>query len=448
MILRTVLLMLLFLSAASADIAFREGTVIRDAEIESILKSYINPIFGQAGLNKNDLNLILVVNNEMNAAATVNTTLILNTGFLLKTDNLNEVVGVLAHEVGHIQGQHIVRSLGAMDNTRRASLMTAAAGLILGVLTQRADVGMALAIGSNISGLYAYLKYNRAEEAAADQAAIRYLNGLCWPADGLASFFKKLLGQELLSPSLQDPYMRSHPLTRDRLDSMERQIKNSCQKPFPPKMVTDYQVMHVKLEAFLLPPTQVLKKYHQDTLLHQYARAIAFYRQGFYKKAIELLTRIRADYIAPAYIDELIGQIFYENGKISASIEHYRKAVQMMPHVFLFKFGLAQSLIAQNTSTSLKEAENILEEIKNIEPKNISIWQFLSVVYGRQKQMGAMALALAEKEILLENWSAADQQARRALHFLKPGSVLFLRAQDLQMQTKRETTNRTRTQTL
>ncbi|UNM06661.1 MAG: hypothetical protein H6925_03095 [Holosporaceae bacterium] len=77
----------------------------------------------------------------------------------------------------------------------------------------------------------------------------------------------------------------------------------------------------------------------------------------------------------------------------------------------------------KNTPDTLKEAEKILEKLKKEEPTNIGVWQFLSVVYGRQKQMGAMALALAEKEILLQNWQEADQQAKRALHFLKPGSV-------------------------
>lgn len=442
-----VLLALLTFSFGHTNTMLKEGTVIRDAEIEQILKSYIEPLFEQAGLNKKDLNLVLIINKENNAAATLNSTLILNTGFLLKTDNLNEVVGVLAHEVGHIQGQHIVRSIGAMESAQRSNIITAAAGIALGILTQRADLGAALAIGSSISSIYAYLKYSRAEEASADQAAIRYLNALCWPADGLVSFFKKLLGQELLSTGLQDPYMRSHPLTRDRMNVIERQIKNSCQKPFPPKMIAHYHIMLTKLEAFLLPPALVLKKYTKNDVFSLYARAIGFYRQSNLENAIALLQKIKGQYPDPAYIYELIGQIYYESGKIDPSIENYRMALKTKPDVFLFKFGLAQSLIAKNTPATLKEAENILESIQKEEAKNTAVWQFLSVVYGRQKKMGAMALALAEKEILMQNWKEADNQAKRALHFLKPGSVLYLRAQDLQMQTKRETNNGTRTKT-
>lgn len=438
-------LSLLIFGLAQSNTMLKEGTVIRDAEIESILRSYIDPIFQQAKLNTKDLNLVLVVNSENNAAATLNTTMILNTGFLLSTSNLNEIVGVIAHEVGHLEGRHVVRSIGAMENAQRVGLLGAAAGIALGVLTQRLDLGAALAIGSSISSIYGYLKYSRAEEAAADQAAVRYLNGLCWPADGLVFFFKKLLGQELLSTNLQDPYIRSHPLTRDRMHAIERQIQNSCQKPFPAQMVSRYHLMRIKLEAFLLPPAAVTKKYHTEETLNQYARAIAFYRQGYLDKAIDLLNKVKADYPEPAYIDELMGQIYYENGKIDLSIQNYKRAISKMPHLFLFHFGLAQSLVAKNTPDTLKEAEKILEKLKKEEPTNIGVWQFLSVVYGRQKQMGAMALALAEKEILLQNWQEADQQAKRALHFLKPGSVLYLRAQDLKIETKRETNKSTQT---
>ncbi|UNM06663.1 MAG: M48 family metalloprotease [Holosporaceae bacterium] len=252
-------LSLLIFGLAQSNTMLKEGTVIRDAEIESILRSYIDPIFQQAKLNTKDLNLVLVVNSENNAAATLNTTMILNTGFLLSTSNLNEIVGVIAHEVGHLEGRHVVRSIGAMENAQRVGLLGAAAGIALGVLTQRLDLGAALAIGSSISSIYGYLKYSRAEEAAADQAAVRYLNGLCWPADGLV-FFQKLLGQELLSTNLQDPYIRSHPLTRDRMHAIERQIQNSCQKPFPAQMVSRYHLMRIKLEAFFTATGRCHKK--------------------------------------------------------------------------------------------------------------------------------------------------------------------------------------------
>lgn len=424
----------------------QKGMAIRDAEIEKILKSYIRPIFQQAKLNLKDLNLIILVDPDANAAATLNSTMIVNTGFILRTESLAEVVGVLAHEVGHMEGQHVVRSIGAIEETRRASLIAAAIGIGLGMLAQRPDLAAALAFGSSISGIYAYLRYNRAEEASADQAAVRYLHGLCWPADGLISFFKKLLGQELLGESLQDPYVRSHPLTRDRIMAIESQIKNNCQRPFPPKMLEGYAIMKTKLIAFLITPQNVLNQYTQQTPLHIYAQAIARYRMGHTANAIQLLQSIRASYPHPAYVIELMGQIYYESGQIDQSIKAYREALTYDNNEPIFRMNLALSLIAKNNPNHLKEAEILLKSVQKIEPQNISVWHFLSVVYGRQKRMDLMALSLAEKAVLMKDWKEAHEQVRRALHFAKKGSTTYLRAQDLQMQTKRETNKNTQTQ--
>lgn len=418
--------------------AFEEGTVIRDAEIEDILRSYINPIFEKAHLNKDDLNLIIVVNKEVNAAATINTTLIINSGFLLRTTSLDEILGVLAHEVGHLEGRHIIRMIETLDQTKKANLFSVAAGLVLGVLTNRPDLAAALSAGSNISSVYSLLSYSRSEESSADQAALKYLNALCWPAEGMASFFGKLLGQEFLSSTLQDPYIRSHPLTRERLETVRAQLKISCHKPLPPEMIEKYHILKTKLEAFLLSPECVLNQNTGTTPLEQYARSIVYYRQGKIPEALKILKALIS--IAPRnpYYRELSGQIYYETGKINPSISNYRNALRLKPKEPLFQMGLAQSLIALNTIPSLQEAGKLLEEIRIKEPNNTTAWSFLAIVYGRLNKMGAMALALAEKAVLLSRWDEADEQASRALHYLKKTDPLYLRAQDLQIQAKRE----------
>ena len=428
--------------------SFEEGTIIRDAEIENILRSYIEPLFEKANLDKKDLNLVIVIDKEVNAAASINTTLILNSGFLLRTSNLEEVLGVLAHEVGHLEGRHIIRMIEAIDQAKKSSLLSVAAGLALGVLTQRPDLGVAVAAGSSISGIYDLLSYNRAEEASADQAALKYLNALCWSSEGMATFFQKLLGQEFLSTNLQDPYVRSHPLTKDRLETVKSQLKSLCHKPLPLAMRENYQILKTKLSAFLLPPESVLQENSGSTSLEKYAQAIAYYRQGKIDPALNALNALISENPKNPYYSELKGQIYYENGKINPSIECYRKALSLKPKETLFQIGLAQSLVTLNTPASLKEAGKLLEAARQKEPRNISIWHFLSIVYGRLNKMGAMALALAEKASLLGKWDEADEQVRRALHHLDKKDLLYMRAQDLQLQTKREKNTNTQTSKL
>jgi predicted Zn-dependent protease len=438
------LCLVFFFMGAKASV-FEEGTVIRDAEIEDILKSYIDPLFEKAHLNKNDLNLVIIVNKEVNAAATLNTTLVINSGFLLRTTSLDEILGVLAHEVGHLEGRHIIRMIETLDQTKKANLLSVAAGLALGLLTNRPDLAAALSSGSNISSIYSLLSYSRSEEASADQAALKYLSALCWPADGMASFFNKLLGQEFLSSSLQDPYIRSHPLTRERLETVKAQLKSSCQKPLPPEMIKNYHILKTKLEAFLLPPAAVLQQNAGTTPLEKYAQSIVYYRQGKTDMALNLLKGLADSTPQNPYYPELMGQIYYETGKIDPAIAHYRKALRLKPKEPLFQIGLAQSLLALNKPASLHEAAKLLEDAHEKEPSNVTIWSLLAIIYGRLNKMGAMALALAEKYVLLSQWNEADEQASRALHHLKKEDPLYLRAQDLQIQAKREKNTKTQT---
>ena len=346
------LFLTLLLTFTQATAAFEEGTVIRDAEIEDILRSYIDPILEKAHLNKKDLNLIILINRDINAAATINTTLILNSGFLLHTTSLEEVLGVLAHEIGHLEGRHIIRMIENLDKKKKGNILSVAAGIALGILTNRPDLGAAVATGSNISNVYSLLSYNRAEEASADQAALKYLNALCWPAEGMATFFDKLLGQEFLSSSLQDPYIRSHPLTKDRLETVRAQLKLSCHKPLPEIMVKNYHILKTKLEAFLFPPESILQKNAGTTPLEKYAQSIAYYRQGKIDQAIKTLDSLVKQAPQNPYYHELKGQIYYENGKINPAIENYRQALALKPKEALFQMGLAQCLIASNTPTN------------------------------------------------------------------------------------------------
>ncbi len=428
----------LFVSCLPASGNITPGSVIRDAEIEDILRGYLNPLFRQAGLNPKDLRLIIVATPEVNAAATFNHTIIVNTGFILTTTGPDEVAGVFAHEVGHLAERHIVQKIDAAQNSQIKGMLAAAAGIALGVFSGRPDVGAAVAMGGNISSAYSFLSHSRMEETAADLAAVRYLNGLCWASEGLQKFLGKLLSQELLSSNLQDPYVRTHPLTRDRVESIRHWIAHSCQKGLPQKMKEDYKIMIVKLSAFLDPPQIAFQKFKGDSELDRYAQTILYYRQKDFQKSLDLLEGLLKEHPLNPFYWELKGQILYESGKIKESIGSYQKANQLKPNDPLLMVSLAQSLVGIEEAKYLKEARNLLEKAKNLEPENISVWYFLSIVYGRLGDMGNMALSLAEREVVLQNWKEAHQQVLRALNFLKKGTKTYTRALDLKNITSRE----------
>ncbi len=435
----------LFFAAAKAD-DLSAGTVIRDAEIESILHSYTDPLFRVAKLNPKDLRLVIVVNRDVNASATFNTTIILFTGFLLKTESVQEVIGVLAHEIGHLAGQHLVSLVDAVDNAQKMSLLGALAGVTLGLLTGNPQIGIFSVMGGHTSAHYSFAHFNQGQESAADRMAIRFLNDLCWPVEGLESFLRKLLSQELLRDTQQDPYLRTHPLTKDRVNMVQHLAQISCTKPFSHDMLANYQILKMKLEAFLGVPSLVLEKYQGDSFLNRYAQAIAYYRLSDSTRALQILDELLKIHDKNAFLWELKGQILYENGKLKESVGCYEKAVALKPAQPLLLLGLAQSLIALEDKKVLLRAESLLEKAREFERENGLILHYLSVVYGRQNKMGKMALALAEKEALLLNWPEAKQQAERALTHLKAKDKSFLRAHDLKNQATQEMNSKTKTE--
>ncbi|MEI8320754.1 MAG: M48 family metalloprotease [Alphaproteobacteria bacterium] len=422
------------------------GTVIRDAEIEAILHSYTDPLFKVAHLNPKDLRLIIVVSKDVNASATFNTTITVLTGFLLKTERVDEIIGVFAHEIGHLAGNHLMGLTDAIDNAQKTSLLGTLAGVTLGVLTGRPDIALFSLAGGQATAIYSFSQFNRGQEAAADRMAIRFLHELCWPVDGLASFLHKLHGQELLRESQQDPYLRTHPLTQDRVTTVHHAQETSCSKPFPKEMLENYAILKMKLDAFLSPPYLVLEKYKGEGFLNHYAQVIAYYRLSDIGNALRILDGLLKSPHASPYLWELKGQILYEHGKLKESIFCYEKALSLSPESPLLMLGLAQSLIGLENKKVLGQAERVLRKMKEHEPENALVLHYLSIVYGRQERMGEMALSLAEKEALLGNWAEAKNQADRALHFLKPKDHAYLKAQDLKNHISQEMDKKTKTQ--
>lgn len=419
------------------------GSLIRDAEIEEILHSYIDPILGAAHINPRDLTLYVLVSNDVNAFATFNTTICIYTGFLLKTERVEEVIGVLAHEIGHLAGKHLVGLVSALENAQKSSMLGTIAGVALAVLAGRPDLAVFSGLGSQNIAQYSLANFSQGQETIADQLAIKFLKKLCWPTDGLGTFLKKLSNQELLSDSQRDPYLRTHPLTTDRIQAVQRLSHLSvCTKksPHPALLAKKYTLLKTKLEAFLLAPVLVLRKYTDKTFLSQYAQSIAYYRLANTKKALEVLENLVLEQPQNPFLWELKGQILYESGQISKAIQAYTESLILRPNDALLLLGLAQALISAEKKEFLEQSLKLLKKARRLEPKNILVHHYLSIAYGRQGKMGLMSLSLAEKAFLEKKWAEAKEQIKRALYYLKAKAQAKykLRAEDLKNQIDQE----------
>lgn len=410
----------------------QEGNIIRDSEIEAILLEIMHPIFKVAGLDPKLLNLYIVASSEINAAASIDFSIFINTSLITKAKNLDEVVGVLAHEAGHLSLGHVARF---QDSINRASLiaMASAALGIVAAIAGSPDAAMGAMMAGQQIAMGSLMHYSQGQEASADQAAVRFLDKLGWTAKGLESFMAYLAKQELRGVDRQDAYMRTHPLSSLRVDMLNNAIGQlkTPGRPLPGRLYERFDRMVVKIKAFMNAPMTTLIQHppSKTTTLDRYARAIAYYRNGELQKSlIELNPLLEQDPKDP-YLHELKGQILFDNGKVAEAYAAYQRALSLAPNNPLIRLSAVQAALELPKVDLTKELRE-LHLVLRKENKNPMAWHFLAVIHGRQGNKGLLALALSEKALTLGNLELALSQAKRTLHLAKEKTAL-VRANDI-----------------
>ncbi|TVR83839.1 MAG: M48 family peptidase [Rhodospirillales bacterium] len=410
--------------------------IIRDTEIERTVLDYSVPVFRAAGLDPASVEIYLVRDNTINAFVAGGQRMFLNTGLLMQSQSPNQLIGVIAHEVGHIEGGHLSRVHDAMRNASVEAIIGLVAGIAAGIATGRADVGSAIARAGEETALRSFLRYSRTQEGAADSAAMRLLDATGQSSRGLLEFLEMLEDQELLMVGRQDPYLRTHPVTRERIDALRAHLSRSrhADAPSPPGFEAKHARMVAKLTGFLQAPDLVLRRYPEsDTSIEaRYARAVAWYRRPDLDRAlseIETLLRLEPQ---NAYFHELKGQMLFEHGRPGEALAPYETAASLMPDAPLLRFALAQVQIAMDRPDLLDDAVRNLEAGLLRDRRNSAAWRQLAIAHGRQGNMGESALAQAEEALLTGRADAAVFHAGKAQQLLPQGSRGWLQAQDVE----------------
>ena len=272
-----------------AESQARKLSFIRDAEIEATIRAYADPLLKVAKLEAAAVRILIVKDTGLNAFVSGGQNIFVNTGLLMKTTDASQIIGVLAHEIGHIEGGHLSRLANAQKNAGKEALIGSILGGAAAVLGNPA-VGTAITAGGAHIGTRSLLKFNRTQESAADQAALRYLEATGQSAQGLSDFLNMLVDQELLSTSSQDPYVRTHPLSRQRIDLINNHLAKSRYRNVSTTKAFGilHNRMRAKLAAFLQPPIKTLKQYQKKdpSLEARYARAIAYYKRPQLDRAL------------------------------------------------------------------------------------------------------------------------------------------------------------------
>jgi predicted Zn-dependent protease len=431
----------IFALAAPREASAQESiSFIRDAEIEATIRQFVSPVFAAAGLDASVIRIYLVNDPRLNAFVAGGQNLFLHTGLLIRSQSPNQVIGVAAHETGHIAGGHLARTQEALRNATIQGIIAMVLGAAAAAAAGGQGAGGVILGGSGVMQR-SFLQYSVEQEAKADQAGLGFLDATGQSSKGLLEFFRILENEDLLSPARQDPYLRTHPLTRQRIEYVQEHVNHSrfTSVPDKPEFIEMHKRMVAKLTGFLGSPGQTLAQYKESdtSVAARYARAVAYYRMPNIPKALPLIDGLIAQEPKNAYFHEFKGQMLFENGKVAEAVAPYEEAVRLQPDSALLRTELGQVQIEAGDPALNKRALANLNEGVRLEPDNGSAWRFLAVAYGRQDDIGMAALALAEEALTQGDKKLAVQQATRATQILKAGTPARLRAEDLKRLARR-----------
>lgn len=408
---------------------------IRDAEVENIMRFYAAPIFRAGGFDPKAIDIHLVNDRSLNAFVAGGLNMYFNTGLLMRADNAEQVIGVMAHELGHIVGGHLARMEEKMRAAQKQSIYAMALGALAAVATGNPGAAPAAILGGQQAVMASVLSYSRTQESSADQAGLKYLDEAGISGEGMRDFFKILEGQELLAVGRQDPYMRTHPLTPERMASVDAHLARSpfTHKPLPPIYDVLHKRMKAKLAGFLDPPAQVLRKYPEtdNGIDARYARAIVYYRQPDLAKAMPLVDGLIAEEPKNPYFHELKGQMLFENGRAAEAIPSYQTAVDIMPDNALLRTELAQAQVESQDMSLTKAAIQNLEKAREIDDDSALTLRLLAAAYGRDGQVGMASLIQADLALGYGRNGEARILADRAMQNLRSGTPAWQRANDI-----------------
>lgn len=410
-------------------------SIISDAETENMLREYADPILKAAGLAPGAVKIHLVNDQSLNAFVAEGQQIFINTGLITIVDTPSELKGVMAHEMGHMAGGHLVKRREEFESMSVPMI----ASMILGVGAIAAgsgDAGMALIMGSQHIAQRSLLAFTREQEASADQAGATFLQRAGLSGQGMLDLFSSMRDQELLSAERQDPFVRSHPLSGARLSALESRVKESPYfgRADSPADLHRFKMVQAKLYGFLENPNVTFNRYppSDNSEYAYYARSVAYHRTGQLDKALAELAPLLEKEPKNPYVWEVKGQIMFESGKTEDAITAYRQAVKLLPDPQLH-LGLGRALLAREDKASAEEAVAELQAATEGGELAFGYYQ-LSIAYGQLNNIAMAEFSTAQYYDAIGAVKDAKIHAKRAQKLLKAGSPEWLKAQDIAMQ--------------
>ena len=425
-------------------------SILRDAETEELFRDMSAPLVQAAGLEPENVDIVMVGENSVNAFVAGGQAVYIHAGLIGEADTALQVQGVIAHELGHITGGHVIGIGQGVTAATNISILS----LLLGVAAAAAGggaAGMGVMAAGQQAAMGKFLAFTRGQESAADLAGAQYLSSAGMSGRGSIEFFEKLQQLEHRAgyfAKSEDTFYRTHPLSRDRIQTLEHVYMRdpAWDRPNDPDIEARFQRVKAKLYGYLADPRDTLNHYPpSDTSIPaRYARAYAYHKEARVDAALKEVDALIATEPQDPYFLELRGQVLLEAGRPDDALASLREAVEITRYQPLIATMLGHALIATEDKAHYEEAERVLRAAVARDRYNPTAWYLLGRIYDAQGDTPRARLASAEKQIMTGDPGAALQNAQAASASLPESTPDWLRANDIAMEARAQIEDRSK----
>ena len=417
-------------------------SILRDAETEAFLDEISAPLVEAAGLEPENVDIVLINDPSINAFVAGGQIVYIHSGLIDAADTAEEVQGVIAHELGHITGGHILRYGEGMASASRISLLSLIAG-IGAALAGAGEAAMGIMAAGQQAAMGKFLAFSRTQESSADFAGAEYLSKAGISGRGSLAFFGKLLNQEYrygYSQSDEAGFYRTHPLSGDRISALREVYEKDAawDRPANARNQANFERVKAKLVGYIAKPSATLRDYPESdrTVPALYARAYAYHQNARVDRALDAADQLLAKDPDDPYFLELKGQVLLESGRPLEALEPLRRATALTNAEPLIASLFGHALIATEDDANFAEAERVLRAAVGRDRRNPFAWYQLGVVYAARGDTPRARLASAEQQVMSGQYGLALRSAQAAEHGLERGTPDWIRAQDIGMQAR------------
>jgi predicted Zn-dependent protease len=430
------------LPATHAQEGAKGPQVLRDTETEQLLREYTRPILRAAGLEKQNIQMVILNDASFNAFVADGRRIFVNYGAIMQSETPNQLIGVLAHETGHLAGGHLAKLREQLANaqTQMIIAMLLGAGAIAAGARGGSNNGLANAGAAALSAPQevirrSLLSYQRQQEENADRAGVKFLTATGQSPKGMYETFKRFTSESLFAARGADPYLQSHPMPAERVAALAEFARSSpyWDKKDDPALQLRHDMARAKISAFMERPETVYRRYplSNDSVPARYARAISTYLHGDLRSALAQIDALIQAQPNNPYFYEVRGQALLESGKPADAVPSLHKAVQLSGNAPLIEMLLGQALIGTDNKGYTDEAIRILRAAVAREPEAPLGYTQLAMAYGRKGDYAEADLASAQAAYLRGDNKTARELATRAKTRFAIGTPGWVKADDI-----------------